>query len=186
MIKQGKLLSIGQLENVVKHLFLSVIKKKIDDIQMNAVRLHVHSFWLNKTIPTLDKILTAVNNDETLPEILRTNLYRLLKFMDFVYTKRSRNSALIEKDEIILWRRRYLADIRKYREEGRHIYYLDETWVNADDCTIKSFRDAFLQRFTTGSQNSSGKGKRLIVLHIGSEDGFVPGGLLCINRKIYF
>jgi len=36
---------------------------------MNGVRFRVHSFWLNKTIPTLDKIRTAVNNDETLPEI---------------------------------------------------------------------------------------------------------------------
>lgn len=27
--------------------------------------------------------------------------------MNFEYTKRSRNSALIEKDEIILWRRRF-------------------------------------------------------------------------------
>ncbi|KAF0702701.1 DDE 3 domain-containing protein, partial [Aphis craccivora] len=109
--------------------------EKIDDIQMNAVRLHV-SFWFNKTIPTLDKI-TTINNYETLPNISRTNLYRMLKFINFVYTKRSRNSALVEKDEIILWRKRYLADIRKYREEGRHIYYLDETWVNAGDCTSK-------------------------------------------------
>ncbi|KAF0725463.1 DDE 3 domain-containing protein [Aphis craccivora] len=166
-------------------------KEKFDDIQMNAVRLHVHSFWFNKTIPTLNKILTTINNDETLPNISRTNLYRMLKFMDFVYTKRSRNSALVVKDEIILWRTRYLADIRKYRDEGRHIYYLDETWVNAGDCTsktwvdktIKSPRDAFLRGLTTGSQNPSGKGKRLIVLHIGSEDGFVPGGLLCFESK---
>lgn len=111
--------------------------------------------------------------------------------MDFSYTKRNRNSALIEKEEIVLWRRRYLYEIRKYREEGRHLYYLDETWVNAGDCTgkvwldktIKSPRDAFLQGLTTGSQNPSGKGKRIIVLHIGSEDGFVPGGLLCFESK---
>jgi len=108
--------------------------------------------------------------------------------MDFVYTKCNRNSALIEKDEIDLWRRRYLQNIRKYRE-GRHLYYLDEIWVNAGDCTsktwvdktIKSPCDAFLQGLTTGSQTPSGKGKRLIVLHIGSEDGFVPGGLLCFE-----
>jgi len=202
----SKLLGIGQrtVSNIIseynskktvtspcKNRTKASFKEKFDDMQMNAVRLHVHSFWLNKTIPTLDKILTAVNNDETLPEISRTNLYRMLKFMDFVYTKRSRNSALLEKDEIILWRRRYLADIRKYREEGRHIYYLDETWVNAGDCTsktwidktIKSPRDAFLRGLTTGSQNPSGKGKRLIVLHIGSEEGFVPGGLLCFESK---
>ncbi|CAI6372171.1 unnamed protein product [Macrosiphum euphorbiae] len=166
-------------------------KDLYDDLQLNTIRRHVHSFWFNKTIPTLDKILTVIKNDDSLPNISRSNLHNLLKFMDFVYTKRSRNSALIEKDKIILWRRRYLQNIKKYREEGRHLYYLDETWVNAGDCTsktwvdntIKSYRHAFLQGLTTGSQNPSGKGKRLIVLHIGSEDGFVPGGLLCFRAK---
>lgn len=166
-------------------------KDKFDVIQLNTVRRHIHSFWFNNTIPTLDKILAVLKDDDSLPDISRMNLQRLLKFMDFVYTKRSRKSALIEKDEIILWRRRYLQDIRKYREEGRHIYYLDETWVNAGDCTSKTWvdntiespRDAFLKGLTTGSKNPPGKGKRLIVLHIGSEDGFVPDGLLCFESK---
>jgi len=166
-------------------------KDLYDDLQLNTIRRHVHSFWFNKTIPTLDKILTVIKNDDSLPDISRSNLHNLLKFMDFVYTKRSRNSALIEKDEIILWRRRYLENIKKYRGEGRHLYYLDETWVNAGDCTSKtwvdntitSHRQAFIQGLTTGSQNPSGKGKRLIVLHIGSEEGFVPGGLLCFEAK---
>lgn len=38
---------------------------------------------------------------------------------------------LLEREEIIMWRRRYLKTIRKYREEGRQIFYTDETWVNA-------------------------------------------------------
>lgn len=109
--------------------------------------------------------------------------------MDFEYCKRSRNSALIKKDEIVVWRRRYLEDLKKYRSEDRHIYYLDETWVIAGECksktwvdhSVKSHRDAFIHGLTTGSKNPLGKGKRLIVLHIGSEDGFLPGGLLCFE-----
>ncbi|XP_026804113.1 uncharacterized protein LOC113547801 [Rhopalosiphum maidis] len=174
-----------------KTRIMTSFKDKFDDLQMNAVRLHVHSFWFNKKIPTLDKILQVIKDDYTLPNISGMNLHRLLKSMDFVYTKHGRNSAVIEKDKIVLWRRRYLENIRKYREEGRHLYYLGETWVNAGDCTsktwvdrtIKSPRDAFLQGLTTESQNPSGKDKRLIVLHIGSEDGFVPGGLLCFESK---
>ncbi|XP_060854825.1 uncharacterized protein LOC132932459 [Rhopalosiphum padi] len=159
------------------------LKDKLDDMQLNTVRRHIHSFWFNKTIPTLNKILQVINDDDSLPNLSKMNLQRLMKFMDFVYTKCSRNSALIEKDEIVLWRRRYLLNIRKYREEGRTIYYLDETWVNAGDNTIQSPHDAFLQGLTTGSQNPSGKGKRLIVLHIGSKDGFVPDGLMCFESK---
>lgn len=30
--------------------------------------------------------------------------------------------------------RRYLRTIWQYREQGCHVYYLDETWINADDC----------------------------------------------------
>jgi len=160
-----------------------------DDLHRNTVRRHVHSFWYNKTIPTLAKIYRVVKDDDSLPDISETNLYRLLKTMDFEYTKRSRNSALVEKDEIVVWRQRYLEDIQKYREEGRHLYYLDETWVNAGECnnktwvdkTVKSYRDAFVRGLTTGAKNPTGKGKRLIILHIGSEDGFVPGGLLCFE-----
>ncbi|KAE9521448.1 hypothetical protein AGLY_018148 [Aphis glycines] len=118
-------------------------------------------------------------------------MFKLLKELKFRYVKRGRNSALTEKTELILWRRRYLRSIRNYREEGRHVYYLDETWVNAGDCpnyewqdtTITSHRDAFLKGMSTGSMNPSGKGKRLIVLHIGSEDGFVDNGLLCFESK---
>lgn len=92
--------------------------------------------------------------------------------MDFKYSKRCRNSALTEENEIVVWRRRFLEDIQKYLEEGRHLYTLNETWVNAGECisktwidaTIKSSYDEFLQGPTTGSINPTGKSKRLIVL----------------------
>ncbi|KAL4148864.1 hypothetical protein QTP88_003009 [Uroleucon formosanum] len=92
------------------------------------------------------------------------------KSMGFKFTKRGRNSALME-NEIQAWRREYIRDIRKYREEGRPIYYIDETWVNAGD------------NLSTGAANPTGKGKRLIMCHIGSEDGFVPDSLLCFESK---
>jgi transposase len=166
-------------------------KDSFDDFDRNAVRRHVHSFWFQKQVPTVDKIYNVVCSDKTLPHISRTNLFKLLKLMDFEYTKRLRNSALTEKDEIVYWRRTFLEDLKRYRDEGRHIYYLGETWINAGECsnktwddkTIKSHRDTFLKGLTKDSKNPSGKGKRLIVLHIGSEDGFVPGGLLCFESK---
>uniref|UniRef100_A0A2S2N8G6 DDE-1 domain-containing protein n=1 Tax=Schizaphis graminum TaxID=13262 RepID=A0A2S2N8G6_SCHGA len=112
--------------------------------------------------------------------------------MGFKFTKRECNSALIENDEIRAWRREYIRDIRKYREEGRPIYYIDEMWVNAGDVAIRVWRDttvessqaAFSQGLSTGAANPTRKGKRLIVCHIGSEDGFVPDSLLlCFESK---
>ncbi|XP_025194218.1 uncharacterized protein LOC112593854 [Melanaphis sacchari] len=44
-------------------------------------------------------------------------------------------------------------------------------------------RDPFLRGPTTGQKEPSGKVKQLIVLHIGSSDGFVPKGLLSFESK---
>lgn len=166
-------------------------KEKIDDFTKIAIRRKVHEFYRNKELPTVDKILQVVNDDGDLPQFKRSTFHKLLHELNFVFVKRQRNSCLTEKQELIMWRRDYLRAIKKYREEGRSIYYLDETWVNAGDVpekvwmdtTIKSHRDAFIRGLSTGPANPSGKGKRLIVLHIGSADGFVPGGLLCFESK---
>ncbi|XP_072384696.1 uncharacterized protein [Diabrotica undecimpunctata] len=98
---------------------------------------------------------------------------------------------LLEKDEIVLWRREYLKKIKAYRNDGRKIYYLDETWVNAGHTkskvwvnkSIVSSRQAFLDGLSTGLKNPSGKGKRLIICHIGSKDGFVPDALWAFESK---
>lgn len=164
---------------------------KVDDFDQNAIRQKVHEFWHNRQIPTLNKILVAVNGDSQLSDFSKTSLRRVLKHLNFEYVKKNRNSVLIERPDLMNWRRRYLESIRSYRVLGRPIYYLDETWVNAGettskswvDKTVKSYRDAFLKGLTTGQKEPSGKGKRLIVVHIGSSDGFVPGGLLCFESK---
>lgn len=136
-------------------------------------------------------MIQAVQDDPDLPNISRSSFQRVLKDLQFEYTKRNRNSALTEREDLVLWRREYISQIRRYRQEGRTMYYLDETWVNAGDCssrywvdkTVKSHRDAFLKGLTTGSRNPTGKCKRLIVVHIGSSEGFVDGGLLCFESK---
>lgn len=94
---------------------------------------------------------------------------------------------LTERQDLLVWLQNYLYDIRKYREEGRTVYYLKETWLNAGDCveklwvdkTIKLKQDAFNKGLTTGATNLTGKDQRLIVLHIGSHKGFLDVGLLC-------
>ncbi|KAL4153157.1 hypothetical protein QTP88_000990 [Uroleucon formosanum] len=164
------------------------VNDKIDDFDKNAI---IRGFWFRNEVPTLKKIVQAVNDDSLLPNLTCTSLRRVLKELNFEFTKRSRNSALTERADLVVWRQKYIEDIRRYRDEGRPIYFLDETWVNAGetcskvwiDKTIKSLRDAFLKGLSTGPKNPTGKGKRLIVAHIGSTDGFVDGGLLCFESK---
>lgn len=169
----------------------STVVENVDDFDKNAIRRKIHDFWFNCEIPTFLKILTAVNEDESLPTFKRSSFQRVLKDLNFVHIKTSQNSALLERDDIVNWRRNYLEHIRHYRQQNRQIYYLDETWISADDTTNKSSvdhpinspRDAVLGGLTTGRKEPAGKGKRIMLLHIGSSDGFVPGGLLCFESK---
>lgn len=48
----------------------------------------MHSFWLRREIPTLDKTCQAIDDDEDLLNLSRPNLHRVLKKIDFVYAKR--------------------------------------------------------------------------------------------------
>ncbi|XP_059045044.1 uncharacterized protein LOC131840870 [Achroia grisella] len=100
--------------------------------------------------------------------------------------KKRIQSILIDRQDIILWRQRYLRKIKEYRKEGGYIYYQDETWINEGhapkkawiDQTVLSSRQAFLDDLTTGIKQPSGKGKRLIIGHIGGEEEFWFRGIL--------
>jgi len=132
---------------------------KIDDLDRYAFRQKVHSFWLRKKLPTIDKILEAVNDDPALPNYKRTTFYTIIKKLDYVFIKRKKCSVLTEREDLLFWRQNYIYDTRKYREEGRTVYYLDETWINAGDCVEKLW------------------------VGIGSHKGFLEGGLLCFLSK---
>lgn len=181
----------GECKSPNKTKIRPTIIDKIDDFNKNAIRQKIHGFWFRNEIPTIKKIVQAINDDPDLPNLPSTSLRRVLKELNFEFTKRNRNSALTERADLVVWRQKYIEDIRRYRDEGRTIYFLDETWVNAGECSskvwidtsVKSHTDAFLKGLTTGPKNPSGKGKQLIVVHIGSADGFVEGGLLCFESK---
>lgn len=134
------------------------IPEKVDSFNKHAIRRKIHGFWLNREVPTIEKMLIAINKDDTLPSLKRSSFRKILKDLQFankhVYAKKSRNSALIEREDIIIWRGRYLDQIRKYRTQNRPIYYLDETWVNAGETHIKAWRDSTVnsprEAFLTG------------------------------------
>ncbi|CAH4003122.1 unnamed protein product [Pieris brassicae] len=136
--------------------------------------------------PTAKKVLHVVNVDESLPNMGLTSLKKVLKHLKFRYVKRRRNNALIDRNDIAIWRIKYLKTMKTYGEQKQPIYYLDETWVNAghtvgkvwDDTTVKSQKRAFLEGLSTGAKNLTSKGNRLIVQHIGSDRGFVSDSAL--------
>lgn len=156
-----------------------------DSFMLNALRSCVHDFFRRNEIPTVAKITMEFSERMDNPSLKAWTVRRLLREIGFKREKRSRNSLLIDREDILAWRHNYLRDIQRYRAENRQIFYLDETWVTAGhttstvwtDTTVKSSADAFRRGLTTGLKQPSGKGQRVIVTHIGSKDGFVDGCL---------
>lgn len=175
---------------VKKRARLSTVDK-LDELDKCAIRRKVHSIYLNNDYPTLDKIMRICEADEDIPVFKRTTLHKILHELGFDYNKQDNRTLLLEREDIVLWRRKYLRQIKEYRDANKTIYYLDETWVNAGhvktktwlDTTVKNKRQAFLDGLSTGPKAPTGKGKRLIVLHIGSDKGFVEDGLLVFESK---
>ncbi|KAG0413014.1 hypothetical protein HPB47_009827 [Ixodes persulcatus] len=99
-----------------------------DACTLTAVRSCLHNFFRRGEIPTLKKIAARLQEDDVLPSCSGTTLYRLRKDMGFEKQKRNRNSFLIEREDIVEWRRRYLRAVGKHRAQNRKIYFQDETW----------------------------------------------------------
>ncbi|KAL4096463.1 hypothetical protein QTP88_021412 [Uroleucon formosanum] len=149
---------IGMHTSPHKTKIRPTVNDKIDDFNKNAIKQKIYGFWFRNEIPTLKKIVQAINDDSLLPNLPCTSLRRVLKELNFEFTKRSRNSTLTERADRVVWRQKYIEDIRH------------KTWVNAGETCSKVWIDKTIK-------------SRLIVAHIGSTDGFVDGGLLCFESK---
>lgn len=166
------------------------LSNTIGDIGKNAIREKIYSFWLNREFPTLEKIVTAVSNDENIRTLKRSTMYELLKEIGFVFTRLKKVGVITDRNDIILDRRKYLKEITKYRDEGRTIYYLDEMCFNVGDCLstkikseFKLEKDSLKKKLTTVADFPTEKGKQLTAIHIGSKRGFVDGGLIFFESK---
>lgn len=167
------------------------IYSELSSSQRDGIRKKVHEYFGRNENPTLEKILNSVQADEMLPNFSKKTLHKILKNLGFTYRNRKRNCIRTDSLELLEWRERFIAEIRQYRLENRKIYFTDETWLNVnhcvkkiwDDCTVTTARQAVCRGLSNGLKDPSGKGKRLIISHIGSDSGFLEGGLLCFESK---
>ncbi|KAF8795047.1 hypothetical protein HNY73_002945 [Argiope bruennichi] len=71
--------------------------------------------------------------------------------------------------EELSWRFRFLREMKKFREAKRNFVYIDETWLDSNLSSEKCWRDEKI-----GAAIKDSSGHHLIVVHAGSESGFVP------------
>ena len=155
--------------------------KKIvmDDFDTEALRRTVHEFYSEKKYPTMDSLLLAVK-EKGIFSGEHTTLWRVMRKMGFKYKKVNDKRYVYEQPRIIVWRHEYL------RRGGRLVIYLDETWANARDGVEKIWVEEDPRAIggtKGGIHKPSGKGSRLIILHAGSENGWINGTDLVFQSK---
>ena len=149
----------------------------MDNFDTEALRSSVHEFYSEKKYPTMDSLLSAVK-EKGIFSGERTTLRRGMRKMGFKYKKVNDKRYIYEQPRIIVWRHEYLRRLRRNRREGRPVIYLDETWANARDGVEKMWVEddpRAIGGTKRGIRKPSGKDSRLIILHAGSENGWIRG-----------
>ncbi|XP_061168146.1 uncharacterized protein LOC133199989 [Saccostrea echinata] len=125
--------------------------------------------------------------------LTKSSLARLVKKLGFRFYKSGSDRRYIgERNDIVSMRHTYLRSIRNFREAGRPIVYLDETWLNTNhvargdwvDCPRTSTSAFESHRGGHGRFVPPGKGSRLIIVDAGSSAvGMIPGSCLMFESK---
>lgn len=163
--------------------------KKIDEFSQEIIRRKIYKLYEKKTLPTINSIQNEIKDELCVSNtLLRITLLQ----MGFCWRRTTDDRrVVIERTDSKAARARYIRAIKQHRSEGKQIVYLDETWVNAGHTTPYAWLP---QLKLVGIKGDSevikhlpkippGKGKRLIILHAGSEDGFIKDMDLVFEGK---
>lgn len=147
----------------------------VDDFDKGVIKRCIHNFhFTEKELPTLEKLRAKLHQDINFKGS-KTSLGRLIKRIGFKWKKTENNrNILIETSAIRLLRINYLKKLQEYRRQNRPIIYTDESYVHATHAKPMGWADGS----TAGLKKPISKGQRVVIVHAGSEAGFVPNALL--------
>lgn len=153
-------------------------KSKLDDFDVGVLRRTIATFHTEfNELPTLRKLKQVLTERigfngciQTLRTILKETGYEWFKIDD-------NRKALVEKHDIQMLRFQYLRQLKKYRDEGRYIVYTDESYVHTTH-SAKHVLETYQRSISTSSAKKLSKGTRVIIVHAGGCEGFVPNASL--------
>ena len=79
------------------------------------------------------------------------------------------------------WRWEFLRKIKKLRAEGYTPVYLDETWFDSHETVSRLLSDGSKSCSLRGPVS---RGKRIVIAHAGTSNGFIPGSLHLCGKKL--
>lgn len=155
----------------------------IDDFDKCAIRHKINEYYaVRKQVPTLRKLLRELKQDIQFPGEL-DSLRAVLKNLGFKYAKcGSKRKSLCERFDIVAWRAKYLRTIKALRNEienKKQLVFVDETYVH----TSHSVNKCWQSDSQPGVSKDISLGERYIVVHAGSENGFISSALLVYKSK---
>uniref|UniRef100_A0A1X7VIQ7 Tc1-like transposase DDE domain-containing protein n=1 Tax=Amphimedon queenslandica TaxID=400682 RepID=A0A1X7VIQ7_AMPQE len=150
----------------------------------DATRCKIYDSYEQKEHVTTLKLLKIKEDDSTFNEG-KTLLKRLLHDIGLKYRMVDNRHYYYEQPHIIKQRKSYLCKIRQNRANNKPVVFLDETWANAhngkDFARVK--QDTVTGGTLGGVSSLSGKGKRLIILGVGGDMGWIPKTILIFQSK---
>lgn len=160
---------------------ISQVAVKISDPEKDFLRNIIYSFYEKRQVPTRDAILSELTKAEFPFSFSKTTLGIVLKQIGFKYQQINKRAKILKSPRLQIWRIEYIDKIRQFRREGRPIYYLDETWYDTHDVLRKGWTD---NTDKSCMNTPVSRGKRIIILHAGNENGWVPNCLLLSCKNI--
>ena len=102
----------------------------VDEFARSVILRQVHSFFAHRKHPTVEKVFAHCKEEiPDLPDMGgKTTFWKILKSIGFQYVKTKGSTKLMmERNDIVAWRHRYLQQIREIRQAGRPLVSLDKT-----------------------------------------------------------
>lgn len=153
----------------------------LDEPIKMEVRNTVYNMYKQKKHVTLCSLREELEAKEIL-QISTMSLRTLLLHLGFKYKAENNRKVLMERSNIVAKRSFFLRKYRanKVSSHPSSVVFLDETWIYAKGNARKSWQDD-----STASVRKPGgfEGKRFIVLHAGTRDGFINDCSLLFASK---
>jgi transposase len=158
-----------------KERLVSSPKSMLDNFNECVIRRTVNEFYItDKQRPTLKKIHAKLVQSTGFTGSLST-LRKVLMRLGFRWTKTKNNRRiLMECHNIRALRTSYLRSIAKYRSEGRPTVFMDEIYIHGSHSVPFSWSDDSI----SGLLAPVSKGQQLIIVHAGSNQGFIPNAYI--------
>ena len=177
-----RIISVGDVvDHSIKRKRVGQKLKKLDTADKDFIRRVVYGFYHQNKVPTLEMIRDKLREYPDYNYKSLDTLRNGLLDCGFSYKKLDKRMVIMESARIVDHRQDYLRKIKEYRDAYRDIIYLDETWFDTHDVVQYGWVDNSKKCRLSAPCS---RGKRIIILHAGSKDGFIPNALLLSAKNI--